>query len=427
MGQSCTAISGCDVAASRTCCDKTEQNFVTRQRTLDAVNEEKFPMACMTVRTFLKLDIFPSYGELKKRGLLVSPGTGLKVHFISHEWLSTKHPDPSSVQLRRLQKVFRQILAGDGADLFNEDDWRTFSQGVSAFWTSQLSDGEGSAQVDKVNLMSFAQHVEEGVVWLDFSSIPQMIDVQDADKTELLQHEMKQALAVQTIPYYLERSNYFWVLTPDAVHEHSKDICGFASWRGRGWCRLEEWANFLSKRCLMPLVVTDAPKISTYSMFSFMLDNLSKPERAPCMGEFSCCAKDHTYGEGSLARVLPCDKKGIVQVLNVMFNAKIKHQLPVAPGMCYVLCGLEHVVYAGAEHFSHLLHPSDMMAIEGETVEHFAARVGFSSVDDKMSVFRARCTWTCRDFAGPCHGAEIIGSSMPRNVVVQEHSATKCF
>ena len=105
------------------------------------------------------------------------------------------------------------------------------------------------------------------------------------------------------------------------------------------------------------------------------------------MGEFSCCAMNHTYGKGSLARVLPCDRKGIVQVLNVMFNAKIKHQLPVAPGMSYVLCGLEHVVYAGAEHFSHLLHPSDMMAIEGETVEHFAARVGLSSVDDNASVF----------------------------------------
>ena len=179
-------------------------------------------MACMTVRTFLGLDIFPSYGELKKRGLLVSPGTEFKVHFISHESLSTKHPDPSSVQLRRLQQLFRHILAGDGADLFNEDDWRTFSQGISASWTSKLSDGEGAAQVDKVTLLSFAQHVEEGVVWLDFSSIPQMVDVQDADTAELLQHEMKQALAVQTIPCYLERNNNFWVLTPDAVHEHRR-------------------------------------------------------------------------------------------------------------------------------------------------------------------------------------------------------------
>merc|ERR1719284_890793 len=144
MGQSCTATSGCDVAASRTCWDINPQNSVTKPTASDAVNEEKFPMACMTVRTFLGLDIFPSYGELKERGLLLSPGAKIKVHFISHEWLSTKHPDPSSVQLRRLQKVFRQILAGDGADLFNEDDWRTFSQGVSASWTSKLSDGEGA-------------------------------------------------------------------------------------------------------------------------------------------------------------------------------------------------------------------------------------------------------------------------------------------
>ena len=86
-------------------------------------------MACMTLRTFLGLDSFLSYGELKKRGFMVSPGKELAVHFVSHEWLSVEHPDPSSVQLRRLQQVFRQILDGDSAELFSDDDWNTFSQG----------------------------------------------------------------------------------------------------------------------------------------------------------------------------------------------------------------------------------------------------------------------------------------------------------
>lgn len=130
----------------------------------------------------------------------------------------------------------------------------------------------------------------------------------------------------------------------------------------------------------MPLVVTDAPQISTYNLLSFLLDILNKPERAPCMGAFSCCAREHTVLQGERRRRIPCDKKFAVQVLNRMYIEKVQHQFKLAPVMCYIACGLEHTIYAGAEGLKELLRKSPLMADESETVEAFAGRVGFGSL-----------------------------------------------
>jgi len=54
----------------------------------------------------------------------------------------------------------------------------------------------------------------------------------------------------------------------------------------------------------------------------------------------------------------------------------------VAKMMCYILCGLEHTVYAGAEKWSDLVHPSVMSPTEAETVEHFAHKVGLQGLHD---------------------------------------------
>ena len=65
-----------------------------------------------------------------------------------------------------------------------------------------------------------------------------------------------------------------------------------------------------------------------------------------------------------------------------MFNAKVLHEFEAARAMCNVLCGLEDMIYAGAEDFSHLIHPSVMISKEGETIEQFAAKVGLQSLYD---------------------------------------------
>merc|ERR1712209_383076 len=103
---------------------------------------------------------------------------------------------------------------------------------------------------------------------------------------------------------------------------------------------------------MMPLVVSDGAQISTYSMLAFLLDNIGKRERAPCMGSFSCCGQQHIVHMGPIPRRIPCDKKQIVQVLSNMYTAKVLHLLDVAPAMAFISLGLEPVLYAGAEEFS---------------------------------------------------------------------------
>ena len=52
-----------------------------------------------------------------------------------------------------------------------------------------------------------------------------------------------QLRAIGSIPYYIERSTYFLVVAPRAEHRETGARCDLESWRGRGWCRLEEAAN----------------------------------------------------------------------------------------------------------------------------------------------------------------------------------------
>ena len=325
----CVHVDGCKVCEF----DNTKNTRNTEsyfESLSETVNEEKFPMLCISMDSFLHMDRILSFGELEKRGLLIAPKGHMMVHLISHEWLSYTHPDPSSVQLQRMQEVFRQIIDGRGRSLFVEEDWISFSEGSSATWTKNTRNLEGSAQQDKVSDESFAEYVQNGVVWMDFLSVPQLVDVSDERDETFAEHERKQELAIQSIPAYVERTNVFWVLAPDAVHENRQEPCGFTTWSGRGWCRLEEWANFLSRRALMPLVITDSPKIATYTRLSFMLDNLSKPERAVCRGSFSCCSMNHMTQVGRFPRRIPCDKKQIVQAVHVHFFVKRWEYAPVA-------------------------------------------------------------------------------------------------
>jgi len=57
-----------------------------------------------------------------------------------------------------------------------------------------------------------------------------------------------------------------------------------------------------------------------------------------------------------------------LQLLNRMFNAKGLHEFEAARAMCFIMCGLEDMKNAGAEAFSHLIHPSVMILKEGESI-----------------------------------------------------------
>ena len=275
------------------------------------VNEEHFPMMCITVSTFMSMDRMLSHGILKERGLLVRPESGSKVHFLSHEWLAYAHPDPRGVQLRRMQVVFRSLMSGQVQNMFEENAWETFSQGTSVTWKPSLANVEGDAHT-KVSEHSFAEDVCCGLVWLDFSSVPQLVDASEEDYAMITK---QQRCAVASIPRYLECSTYFWVVTIPAEHKDEEKHCDFFSWQQRGWCRLEQWANLLSVKSFMPLIVTDSEKIITYSLVAFQLSHMQKFDLAPCNGHFSCCRMNHVAMVGNIPHNVTCDKEQISMVL----------------------------------------------------------------------------------------------------------------
>ncbi|CAE8617399.1 unnamed protein product, partial [Polarella glacialis] len=274
-----------------------------------------FPMKCVRVTTFMEFDVMPSYGQLLAKNLLVEPSDNEAVHFISHEWLSRRHPDPDSNQLRRMQGVFLEILEGRSEKLFSADDWITFSKGTSigSPQRSQLAADESAQRCsDTITEDTLKQDIEEGLIWLDWSSIPQVLEVSE-DRVE--QTLKDQLAAIHSIGAYLDRSSYFWILAPKALHKDQKTLRDFSTYRTRAWCRLEEWANLLSSSSMMPLVVTEVPRIATYSSLTFVLDNAGRPERGPCSGSLSCCSAGHSISIAGERKSIPCDKISMQSVL----------------------------------------------------------------------------------------------------------------
>lgn len=80
----------------------------------------------------------------------------------------------------------------------------SFSQGFLASWTQNTRVIEGAAQLSTFSDKSFATHVEEGVVWMDFLSIPQFVDVKFQDDETLRQHYLDQTSAVQGVKQLLQ-------------------------------------------------------------------------------------------------------------------------------------------------------------------------------------------------------------------------------
>lgn len=99
-------------------------------------------------------------------------------------------------------------------------------------------------------------------VWFDFISVPQPTMVADQASSD---HRMADVVtdlvkslrnAVDSIPTFVERSSMMWILCPPCKHADSDGkICDFASWRSRGWCRLEYAASKLARGDDMPVMV----------------------------------------------------------------------------------------------------------------------------------------------------------------------------
>jgi len=330
----------------------------------------------------MDLAVLPSRSEVDA----VQPPPRAAVHFISHQWLGNHHPDPGGEQLRRMQEVFGRVLAGEGRGLFSDKNWEAFSKGMSTDTAPAIQEaeakglGRGSTVTEEVLL----KDVKDGYVWIDYISVPQLTNRMNSFKAEGAEDRLELTMqnnlaAVQSIPAYVERSDYFWILVPNARHVDMGEACDLNTYRGRGWCRLEEWANFLSRRQKMPLVVGSKPQLETIGMIDHMMTTLGRPEKAPCNGDFSCCRLGHVVdlGEGRVVPI-PCDKPKVTPVLAQLFNARLNHYEAENQRLMYqLLTCVGQTVYAGSEALEGVGPPAD------ETLEQFLERFLLRDLDDK--------------------------------------------
>ena len=152
----------------------------------DPALRASYPMYTVPMEVFLAISAVNPHEELLDAGMLVefdeSKGRAL---FVSHQWLSEAHPDPDSQQLKVLQDALTNLLSGHSR--------------ISTAVFTELLHG-------RVPVPSAADLKEQLLfVWYDFFSCPQG---NSPDSTN------NQRNAINSIPHYVAKSQYFIILTP---------------------------------------------------------------------------------------------------------------------------------------------------------------------------------------------------------------------
>ena len=201
---------------------------------------------------------------------------------------------------------------------------------------------------------------------------------------------------VASLPGYIELSDIILVLVPLVEHkERSGEICGFGTWRGRGWCRLEFMAAVLSPSPTRVMLVEGAEVRPHFISFAEALHSLP-----PGMGHFSCCARGHDFGQGPV----PCDKIKIRSVLTTLLEAKVAllHQQTRWFEMRYHIAA-EHWFFRGLEGHAEDSPPNTEGAGAAQEIQRatsftsVAKRRGWVEATERLAALKDVLCWREED------------------------------
>lgn len=177
-------------------------------------------MFTMPLDTLLQMTKIRRHEELAAMGALCIFLESLgRAMFVSHQWTSRAHPDPSMKQFAVLQKTLKNLHSGNIS--------------VSHTAAEELWYG-------KTKCPTPADFNGQALyIWYDYFSCPQGTDATAVNSREA---------AIESIPAYCARSFFFLILCPSVPHtEHAEHILSYATWAERGWCRLERMARDLAR------------------------------------------------------------------------------------------------------------------------------------------------------------------------------------
>ncbi|CAK9114348.1 Ankyrin-2 (ANK-2) (Ankyrin-B) (Brain ankyrin) (Non-erythroid ankyrin), partial [Durusdinium trenchii] len=187
------------------------------------VHETVFPMYVVKMADLLQMKGTPKdHASLLKEKLLHQWEPGMFVLFVSHQWLSRRHPDPSGQQLEVLQSALRGLMDG------------SLRLSLDGYWVLFADETQATMEIRAM--------LPEAYIWLDWLGVPQLTSkTDDAPPPEA-------AKAIQSIPGYVERCHLFVILAPELFHHDTGLICNCTSWQSRGWCISELLCQQLSSK-----------------------------------------------------------------------------------------------------------------------------------------------------------------------------------
>ncbi|CAK9064662.1 unnamed protein product [Durusdinium trenchii] len=252
----------------------------------NVVHQEIEPFMAMwvlKVSDFIKMELpMPKHEELLERGLLRRRELTDYCIFVSHQWISTTHPDPAGHQLRVLQQCLVHIC----------DHQLSITNDAASQFLGEMKKLSKS-QRDKVR---------KAVLWIDWASIPQVETFRNEDDEEDEICQLKRERSSRTfvyrspaspkrvseqeefilsLPSFVQASQVFVALVPPLRHLDTGQICDYLSWITRGWCRTEMFCKMMLGNQDMPIVIVSASDLAHYARPANWVDWL------PHEGEFS--------------------------------------------------------------------------------------------------------------------------------------------
>ena len=197
--------------------------------------------------------------------------------FISHQWVSAHHSDPEGQQLKVFQAAMVNLQNGS-------------TEAKPTLWSEILS-----------FVVRWRPHFamtdisgSNVVVWYDYFSIPQ--DTQA--------HSSEQRNAINSIPAYIDRCEFFVVLCPALKHATTLSPLNHHSWAERGWCRTEVMSRLLSVEKGSVLYIESPEQVTLGSAW---LSTMSSP------------------GDGTFT--VPSDREVVGKILREMVRKKMHSHL----------------------------------------------------------------------------------------------------
>lgn len=239
--------------------------------------------------------------------------------FVSHEWGSYTHPDPSGYHKLILCKTLRNMAAMSAR-----------KQPLPLDMKYSLAAAKLGAGANETLL---SLNLDNVWIWFDYISMP--TNVQSMTRS-ISRDDLVSANGVRTghkavadkscfaraLSACVESSKIILILAPTTlpcsknspVYSKRRSVRSFRTWRRRGWCVLEYHAALLTRRSDTTILLVRNVQAIPHVINKYDVLVTSRPGHC----EFTCCDTKHHFRDGTVE----CDLESAYKLLNIMVARK---------------------------------------------------------------------------------------------------------